>query len=374
MPPLEQVRRSRRYGIEEPTWLDAVGRRQAGAWLSERIEASGLSKRAVLAKLGYEGGTNRLNAYLEGQQFPTPEMLRKLCAAVGAPYLEGVAHYGYYREVVRIIDDLVWFGEQWLEEDDARGTTGITNHREWTRLRSIEQLGVLLFGDQHVSDVWDQAWFMSRYHVACWVEPEQDVRRETYTMHAQEGGGGVAVVDLKQPPERVEIVREPERRVYVVLPKPIALSILLVVLLFPRRGDMFKEGARDYALRLWAVSNALVEAAKKNRYGAKRIGRPKNLTQHLQGVLDTLDDNRLPFNDRRIIASEYAIAWADSICNRYTHIARLAAFCIWGEAGSSMNNQTAFGIMPQRRLAELPALEGFSYTPEDMSAESSRST
>ncbi len=372
MPPVKQVGRSRRYGIEEPTWLDAAGRLQAGAWLSERIAAAGLSKRKVLAKIEYEGGTNRLNAYLEGQRFPTPEMLRKLCAAVGAPYLEGVAHYGYYREVVRIVDDLVWLGEQWLQEDDVRGTTGITNNREWTRLRSIEQLGVLLFGDRHVSDVRDQAWFMSRYHVACWIEPEQDVRLETYTMIAQEGG--VTAMELKQPPERVEIVREPEHRVDVVLPKPIALSILLVVLLFPRRGDVFKEGARDYALRLWAVSSALVGEAEKKRYEAKRIGRPKNLTQHLQGVLDTLDDNRLPFNDRRIIASEYAIAWADSICNRYTHIARLAAFCNWGEAGSSMNNQTAFGIMPQWRLAELPALEGFAYTPETMSAERDRST
>ncbi|MCL5258848.1 MAG: hypothetical protein M1314_03790 [Firmicutes bacterium] len=367
MPPVRQASRSRRYGIEEPTWLDAAGRRQAGAWLSERIDASGLSKRKVLAKIEYEGGTNRLNAYLEGERLPTPEMLSNLCNTVGAPYLEGVAQYGYYREIVRIIDDLVWLGGCWLAEDDARGTTGITNNREWTRLRSVEQLGVLLFGDRPVSDVRNQAWFTSRYHVACWIEPEQDVSREIYTMIAQEGG--VTVADLKQPPERVEIVREPERRVYVVLPKPIALAILLVTLLFPRRGDVFKEGARDYALRLWAVSSALVGEAEKKRYKAKRIGRPKNLTQHLQGVLDTLDDNRLPFNDRRVIASEYAIAWADSICNCYTHIARLAAFCNWGEAGSSMNNQTAFGIMPQLRLAELPALEGFAYTPEAMSAE-----
>ena len=118
MPP---HRSSTRAGLREPTHLARNEWAEAGAFLQSLVERSGISKRALLAAIGYVGGTNRLKSYYRGEILPTPETLRAICDAVKASYVEVADRFGYYREIIRILDDLVWLGAQWLDEDEARG-------------------------------------------------------------------------------------------------------------------------------------------------------------------------------------------------------------------------------------------------------------
>ena len=132
----------------------------------------------------------------------------------------------------------------------------------------------------------DEQWFKSRYHVACWIEPEHDVECVTYPMIEQEGG--IFVPDMTRKPDSVEIRHEEERRVYTVLPKPMALAIWLLILIFPRRGDIFRDGSDQYAQQLWSASADLVEEMKRQRGESKIVGRPRNsstTTIHRQRAL-----------------------------------------------------------------------------------------
>jgi hypothetical protein len=143
----------------------------------------------------------------------------------------------------------------------------------------------------------------------------------------------------------------------MIVPKPIGVAILLGALAFPRRGDIYKDGAREYRESLGRASHSLVISAKARRSEKRVAGRPKKLHYLLQRASDVLDDSRLPFDLKRPMAGEYIVAWADSICRTFTHYARLAAFEYWGEAGSEISNVTPFVKMPQFRKAELPEIE-----------------
>jgi hypothetical protein len=145
-----------------------------------------------------------------------------------------------------------------------------------------------------------------------------------------------------------------------VVPKPIGLAILLGALAFPRRGDVYKEGARQYRESLGREAHNLVKAAKTLRSEVKAPGRPRKLYTYLQRACDILDDSRLAFDYTRPMAGEYVVAWADSICRPFTHYARLAAFEFWGEAGSEVTGVTSFTQMPQLRKAELPEIDALT--------------
>ena len=65
--------------------------------------------------------SNRLKSYFTGERLLEPATLEEICEAAELSYVEAVDRFGYYREIVRFFDDLVWLGAQWLEEDEARG-------------------------------------------------------------------------------------------------------------------------------------------------------------------------------------------------------------------------------------------------------------
>lgn len=310
MPPPSQVSEGAR-GRAEPSWLSPHEFRNAGAWLETRRQARGLGKRKVLTRLEYEGGTNRLNAVLDGKQRPTPAMLRRLCDAIEVPYLEAVIEFGYYREFVRILADLVRLSETWLEEYDARGTRNVLNKKAWSRLNSIEQTGILRFGEKLWRDCHNEPWFGERFFVA------------SYDEHR------------------------------AVMPKPIAVAIYLVTLAFPRRGDIWRAEAREYRQSLLGVANewlALIGAVKP------QPGRPKNQDPLLCAIEGALSNEGLQFENRILIAAEYAVTWADRLCNPGTHAARLGAFAFWGAGGAAEDNPDPFAIMPQFRRSVLPPL------------------
>ena len=335
-----------RSGRREATFLMPAEWAEAGAWLQSRVEESGVSKRGILAAMGYVGGTNRLNSYYRGDRLLKPKALRAICEAAKISYVEAVDRFGYYREIIKLLDDLTWLGERWLEEDDAWGQIALRLGEPLTPLASVRDTGVMHWHGNPITwgkptpwpdrpgcDPRDDPSFNKRYCIATWRDAMPRVARGT--------------------PKIVREAVKHTRTTVTVAPKPIGVAIQLAVLAFPRRGDVYKENAREYREELGREAHALVNLAKSQRSEMRTAGRPKKLPPFLQRASDALDDSRLPFDLKRPMAAEYVVAWADAICQPFTHYARLAAFEYWGEAGSTISNVTAFVQLPQLRKAEL---------------------
>ncbi len=199
MPPHKRARQGRR----EATYLRPHRSPEAGAWLEAAWHKSPLrSKREVLAAIEYEGGTNRFTDHLKGITLPSRQTLRRYCEAFDASYLEAVAHFGYYREFINALDDLVWLGEHSLEEADARGGTSRAGGTTASRLQSLRDMGVIRWKDEPIT--WGQPipWsgkpgfnpstsdkFSRRYVTASWRELEHQVVRVSYpAIEIQPGG------------------------------------------------------------------------------------------------------------------------------------------------------------------------------------------
>jgi hypothetical protein len=323
MPPPESRSEGRkedreRSGRREPTFLRPDEWPGAGAFLEQAFIDSGLSKRSLLAAIRYEGGTNRLNGWFRGDPRPTPKTLAKVCPLLKLSYLEAIDRFGYYRELLRIFDDLVQLGDRWREEDGAFGKL----LRSGPDPKAIRDSGVVYWRGRVITwgrkaigfepwDPRDDPSFEKRYTVGEWHEPMPQMERDT--------------------PDIVRDAVRATRSTVTVAPKPTAVAILLAVLAFERRGDRYRQGAVDYRFQLAKAADALVSEARRLR--TRGAGRPRKIHPLLQRAMDTLDGSAILFNSRRPIAAEYIIAWAESVCEPYTQFARLAAFDIWGEAG-----------------------------------------
>jgi hypothetical protein len=386
---------SGRRGLREATFLDQAEWPEAGAWLEAGVGKSGKSDSEIVALMDLDRGPDRLRGYYRGEHLPTPETLRAICDAANLSYVEAVDRFGYYREIIRIFDDLVWLGAQWLEEDDARGGTLGPLSEQTSRLDSLRNTGVLYWKNEPITWGRQMPWsdkpgldpsnvseFTNRYIVGSWRELEhRNVSVEFPPIEVVPGGAFSLTVPRElervDPSLKRESLIVPEHTVLVVLPKPIGIAILLATLAFPLRGDGYKEGAPEYRYDLGNAADALVREARRLRTELRAVGRPKNLHPLLQRTCDALDDRAIPFNYRRPVAAEYVLIWADVICDRFTHYARLAAFDFWGEAGGhswtitvvpqynalgtgrmvATPRPSAFAMRPQAELADLPENE-----------------
>jgi hypothetical protein len=391
----ESGEESSRRGLREATFLERTEWPEAGGWLEAGVRKSGKSDAEVIALMDLDRGPDRLRGYYRGEHLPTPDTLRAICDAANLSYVEAVDRFGYYREIVRFFDDLVWLGARWLEEDDARGGTLGPLGEQASRLDSLRNTGVLYWKGEPITWGRQMPWsdkpgldpsnipeFTNRYAVGAWRELEhRNVRVEFPPIEAVPGGAFSLTVphtlDRVDPSLRQESLIVPEHTVLVVLPKPIATAILLATLAFPLRGDGYKEGAPEYRYDLGRAADGLVREARRVRTELRAAGRPKSLHPLLQRTCDVLDDGRVPFNYRRPIAAEYVVMWADAICDRFNRYARLAAFDFWGEAGGrswtitvepqynaygmarmvAMPRPSAFAMRPQAELADLPEID-----------------
>jgi hypothetical protein len=375
--PSEQARRGR----QPATFLSREEWPEAGAWLQAGIERTELGTNRFLALLGQQGvstNANRLKKYRAGLLLPEADTLRAICRVAKLSYVEAADRFGYYREIVRFFDDLIWLGDLWLEEDDARGGTLNGDGSKASRLLSLRDTGVTYWNGKRITvDLLKSPGFLNRYCVGVWHEPEREVERVEYPWIEQEGSNGILVPDMSQPPTRREKYAEPQRSVPRAVPKPTAVAILLAVLAFPLRGDGYKEGASEYRYNLGNAAVALIREAQRLRIELRAVGRPKSLHPLLQRACDALDDRGIPFNYRRPVAAEYVVMWTHAICQPFTHYARLAAFDFWGEAGGKswstavaplcvapgeamdvlMPRPSAFAMLPQLRPADLLEIE-----------------
>lgn len=342
-----------RTGRREPSELPKSEWPRAGAWLGQAIHDARLTKRAVLTHLGYVGGTNRLNSWVDGKRRPTTKTLRRICEKTGIPYLEAVRQFGYYREYIKALDDLVSLGELWLDEDDAYGMPDADS-----RVASLHFGGLLYWRGALLDEATLQnAEFLTRYTVGSYSEQERQVERVELTpIEAVPGQTTQLAINPSNIARRSTVIA-PAETVRTVAPKPIALAVTLAALLFPRRGEVYKDETLPYLQALLPRCDSMIEEAARARVESRKVGRPKSLHPLLERTLDVLTDANVDFLHRRIIAAEYVVSWADSLCVPFTEYVRLAGFAYWGEAGSSISTVTPYVFRPQDRLAELPAAE-----------------
>ena len=267
-----------------------------------------MSKRSVLAAMGYVGGTNRLNSYYRGDRLPSTRTLLAICGAIHASYVEVVDRFGYYHEIIKILDDLVWLGARWLEEDEARGESLGSPGAEISRVDSLRGTGILYWKDEPIT--WGQPipWsdkpgldprnvpeFMNRYFIGSYLQLEHRAVRMKFAPIEFVPGctfstSAPLTLDRVDPSLERETVVVPEHTWVTVVPKAIGLAILLGVLAFPRRGDVYKEGVRQYRESLGREAHNLVSVAKTRRAEVKAPGRPRKLHTYLQRACDILDD------------------------------------------------------------------------------------
>lgn len=305
-----------------PSFASDAQRQLFAQWLeAQRVERR-VSKGRLAAKLGHSS-VQQVNKFLRGQMLPMPETLRSLCDEMGVQWLTACAQAGYYSEVLWALADMEALGFRWCRQDGV--------FPEGAQYRA---LGVLRIGDAMVTAAIEDQKFAGRYHLGSWTDVELPVHYDVEGVPAEEAA---------------RIKRSWEARSRggaVIVPKPHAAAILIATAGFPRRGDIYKDGAAPYVVDVLENCSILADAARGLR--------PRKLPALLQLAEDVLRDKTVPLESRRPVAAEYMVAWADMICSRYTFYARLAVFEFWGEAGSSVSTLTPYIEMPRLKVAARP--------------------
>jgi hypothetical protein len=388
-------------GRRPATFLSRNEWPEAGQWLESAVGLKPSELLNRLLDLDLNTSFHRLRSYFNGDRLPEPATLQAICDASGVSYVEAIDRFGYYREIVRLFDDLVWLGGNWLEADSARGGTLDHLGRPAPAVESLRSTGVLYWQDRPIT--WgrpmpgfdglgvnprEEPDFLARYAIGSWVElAHRNVRVTFEPIEVKPGASFELTV-----PERLENVAEslprearivPGQSANVFVPKPIAVALLLAVIAFPMRGDAYKAESVTYRFELGKAAGELARIARTLRAELRVRGRPKKLHPLLERAIEVMDDRNIPFNYRRPIAADYIVIWATTICRDYAHFARLAAYEFWGDMGGRAWDTEAipiygpfggvptmtrfprpsmFTMMPQVRVADLPDIESLTTT------------
>lgn len=292
-------------------------------WLNDAVSTCGVSKLGLARAIGHDS-TQQLNKFLRGLSLPMPETLKKLCIEMNRSWPTAFVLAGFYGEILDVLAALASMSDQWRLDDAVE-----PSHHEQFR-----SMGVLRMHGKNLSEAFTVTALRDRYHVGIYSEPAYEVEVED-SIPADEA------IMLRFESSR-------PRDFPCIVPKPLAVAIFIAVLGFPRRGDIYKDGAATYAPALLEDAADLIDQAINSR--------PKGtaIPMLLSRAIDILKDKRIPLDSRRVVASEFMNSWADSLCSAYTFYVRLAAFAYWGTAGSSEGAISPYMHMPQFRLANLP--------------------
>jgi hypothetical protein len=388
-------------GRRPATFLPRSEWREAGQWLESAVGLKPAELLNRLLDLELNTSYHRLRSYFNGDRLPEPFTLRAICDAGNVSYVEAIDRFGYYREIVRLLDDMVWLGGNWLEADAARGGTLGYQGRLTSALESLGATGVLYWKDRPIT--WgrpmpgfdgpgvnpnEEPSFFARYTLGSWRElAHQNVRVAFEPIEVVPGATFSLTLPARLEDVAASLPREtlvaPERIERIIVPKPVAVALLLAVIAFPIRGDAYKSESIPYRLDLGKAAGELARTAGQLREDSRLRGRPKKLHPLLQRAIDAMDDRNIPFDYRRPIAADYVVIWATSICRDYTHFARLAAYEFWGDMGgrawdtvaipmygpcggapavTRVPRPSTFTMMPQVKLADLPDIESLTTT------------
>lgn len=318
-------------------------------WLAAAVQRSPLTRKEIARRLWPDSAesatTHPIKLYtevriVEGQppkvSLPAPQTLRALCDLLGLSWTEAFGLAGYYRELLQAIADLADLGYQWIAEDSGEDLSPQFHFDGLQSLGSVgieEALELPQYAERYVRGAWEEGPF--GYYSP--PEPPEGSDPQAQSTFFNEW--------LRANSDKV-------RCVTAVIPKPLAIAILIAVAGFPRRGDLYKDGSPSYAAELSKAAGWLVEAAQER-------SRLRGLPPLLQRADDALRDRNLKLDPKRVIAAEYTVAWADRQCAVYTHVARLGAMARFGVAGSSESTQNGEEILPDLRRALLPTAEQF---------------
>jgi hypothetical protein len=316
-------------------------------WLAEHVARSGLSNKQIAKTLwpksADEATTHQIKLYTEVRwvknqpkvTLPAPATLRKLCELLDIPWTEAFANAGYYRELLQALADLADLGWKWYAEDRANGLL----------LESVRTPHVSQIGTEPVGAAFERPEFAERYIIGFWEEDPHEPPEITFNEQAD-----ADEIEYMKEWARKDAAEPP--RIRTIVPKPLAVAILIATVGFPRRGDLYKDTSPAYAAEILKQSTWLIDLAQ----GQSKL---QSLPSLLQQADDTLKSRLLTLELKRVIAAEYTTAWASKQSVLYTHTVRLGAMRRFGVAGSTESDPQLEEQLPDIRRAELPAAELF---------------
>ncbi len=316
-------------------------------WLADHVARSGLSHKQIARELWPESAeaatTHQIKLYTEVRwtkagpkvTLPAPATLRRLCKLLDIPWTEAFANAGYYRELLQALGDLADLGFKWYAEDRANGLL-----RESVRTEDVSQIG-----GEPVGSAFERPEFADRYIIGYWEEGPYDPPEITFNEQADAD-------EIEYMKEWVRQDAAQPRRIRTIVPKPLAVAVLIATVGFPRRGDLYKDESVSYAAELLKPATWLIDLAEEQ-------SQLQGLPPLLQRADDALKDRLLSLELKRVIAAEYTVAWAGQQSSLYTHTARLAAMRRFGVAGSTESSPQTEEQLPDIRRAALPSPELF---------------
>jgi hypothetical protein len=292
--------------MKPPSYADPHQRLAFADWLEGKRVQTKTPKSTLAAALGQDS-THHVNLFLTGKILPLPQTLQIMCDVMDLPWFEAFATAGYYRQILLLLCDLVSLAKAWGEQDLIDPVLGDER---------FLHTGVLRIGGKHAHQALQDHDFAKRYLIG-------------------------------------EYTRGAETIVASIVPKPLAVALLVGTAGFPRRGDVYKDGRSTYAAEVLTASRDIARLAH-------RADDSHELPLLLKCADAVLKNTSVPFGLRRVAAAEYVVQWCDRQCVPFTHYARLAVFDYWGEAGSSVSTLTPYVQMPQIRIARCPDLNVFA--------------
>ena len=331
-----------------PSYAGLQQRAAFAIWLKSERERRGVARkqlaRAIWKTRPADTTTARVKAYEtvirddmgrpKHVMLPSPPTLRIICRELDLSWLTAFTSAGYYRELLEVLAALVQLGWQWLDEDKAF-------ERDGARF-SFRSLGVTWLKGQVVRAALESSYFARRY-----IAGEITQVRLPRANSTPKGAEDIPADVLRM----LEQAADASEQWAYVVPKPMAAAILVAICGFPRRGDIWKQGADMYAVHLLEAITPMADLAL-------RVAKTP-LSASIARADESLRDARLSMDGRRIIAAEFMLAWADAICQGYTHYARLASLEYFGLAGVSIDKMTPEIQLPQLRRANLPDVSIF---------------
>jgi hypothetical protein len=351
LPPPEGKRERARPGSR--SYADLQQRMAFVQWFAPQVFQSGLKLKQIARVLwpnsAEDATTHQIKLYTEvrwnkGQPrvtLPAPATLRKLCDLLSIPWTEAFANAGYYRELLQALADLADLGMRWYAEDRANGLL----------LESVRTEDVSQIGPEPVGSTFQRSEFAERYIIGYWEEGPYDPPEIDF--NEQQDADERAYMREWARRDAAE-----PRRIRTIVPKPVAIAILIATVGFPRRGDLYKDDSAGYSAELLKHSTWLIDLAQKE---SKLQGLPPLLQQ----ADNALKDRLLTLELKRVIAAEYTVAWASQKSALYTHTVRLGAMRRFGVAGSAESDPQIEEQLPDIRRAELPRPELFKSGAEN---------
>jgi transcriptional regulator with XRE-family HTH domain len=253
--------------------------------LMDRLDAERcdrkLSMRQVARRMG-QPSASRVGDYLRHRIIPGPDVLRRLCLAIGVSPIDALWQAKYYEAVFDDFMNLYRLGWSWMREDRV----------------DLDPVRGAAFDAQH--------WGPGREDLS--GVPPQYAHRYHQAPIYNRGG-------------RLRIV---------ALPKPMAYAFLLAIGLFLRRGDQLRPDVKELIILLTAIAPRMLPQAQL-AHGPSGAAMRKPFKEAAR-ILPLRYNSR---HTRLALVSEHVQSWFDMICMGYANYARLALYSQGGFVGES---------------------------------------